>query len=204
MSTDGTLYTFHLRTGVRFSSGNELTADDVVFSLKRAVSAQGCESYTVQTGFPDLFASIDKVDTYTVAIRLKHADPIFLLPLSQQIGIIDSKTLNAHGGLTSTGDAWIATHDAGSGPFTVESYEPESQIVLVAHKDYWGGIPGPSKLVIRIVSDPSTMELLTQSGAIDIANGIPFHDLARFQQNKGFTLLSHPSPYYVNICNTFR
>lgn len=198
-NSNDTMYTFHLRHGVTFSSGDPLTSADVVFSLKYALKQNGCEGYVLTSGFPNEVTSIQAPNSDTVVVHLKTPDPIFLQTMSQQVVILDSKVVEAHGGNSKAGANWLSTHAAGSGPFTLTSYEPDNQIVLTARKGYWGGVPAPSKVVIRIVTDPSSMELLASSGAINMAFNVPLQDLPKVASNGNLNVIKNPSQFYVNV-----
>jgi peptide/nickel transport system substrate-binding protein len=194
-----TEYTFQLRHGATFSSGNPVTPADVVFSLHYALKQNGCEGYVLDSGFDNEVTSIKATGPDTVVVKLKTPDPIFLKTMSQQVVILDSKVVMAHGGNSKAGASWLSTHAAGSGPFTLTSYEPDNQIVLTARKNYWGGAPAPSKVVIRIVSDPSSMELLASSGAINMAFDVPLQDLPKVASNGNLKVISNPSQFYYNV-----
>jgi peptide/nickel transport system substrate-binding protein len=199
VSEDGRTYTFHLRDGITFSSGNPLTAEDVVYSLQRTVDKQGCAWYFWTGGLLENIESITAVDDRTVEVKLKEADPLFLLDTTFNIGIVDKKVLEANGGLTEAGDQWLAANSAGSGPFTLGEYDPTRRIVLEARPDYWGGPPKPSQVDVQVVPDASTMELLVESGELDLAYGIPFQSLDRLATNPKVAILSQPATVYVNL-----
>src|SRR5690606_32778420 len=95
VSEDGLTYTFKLLEDVVFSSGNPLTADDVVFSFMRLKNIKGNPAFLA-----DSIASVEAVDTYTVAITLHQVDPSFLanLPNNNAFSISDSKLIKENGG----------------------------------------------------------------------------------------------------------
>ena len=97
VSEDGLTYTFKLLEDVVFSSGNPLTADDVVFSFNRLKNIKGNPAFLA-----DSIASVEAVDTYTVAITLHQVDPSFLanLPNNNAFNVADSKLIKENGGLT--------------------------------------------------------------------------------------------------------
>ena len=119
ISKDGKTYTFKLRPGVKFSSGNPLTAQDVRFSLRRLKHLKDQPSF-----FMDPVKDVEVVNDTTVRIILTDPDASFLAALScVPCGIIDSKTVMAHGG-TDAEDGkekdkateWLNQNSAGSGP----------------------------------------------------------------------------------------
>lgn len=194
-----TTYTFQLRHGVVFTSGNPLTSADVVFSLNYALKQNGCASYVLDSGIDKEIQSVTASGPNTVVVKLRIPDPIFLQTMSQQVVILDSKLVQQHGGDSKAGATWLSTHDAGSGPFSLGTYQPDSQVVLLARKNYWGGAPVPSKVVIRIITDPSSMELLANSGAINMAFNVPLEDLSKVTAQPGLKVLSNPSQFYIDV-----
>jgi peptide/nickel transport system substrate-binding protein len=117
-SVDGNSYTFKLRSDVKFQSGNPLTADDVVFSLKRMQA--------VGQGLSYLFTNVKDavtLDPHTVRFDLKMAYSPFLAAL-QRLPIVDKKLVMEHlgkgdGDMKDWGQAWLSTHAAGSGAYSV-------------------------------------------------------------------------------------
>jgi peptide/nickel transport system substrate-binding protein len=199
ISPDGRTYTFKLRDDVTFASGNPLTAADVVYSLNRHLNAKASAAYTMTGGLVGNFQSITALDNLTVQIQLKLADPLLLVDLARQVFIVDSKALESQGGTTDKGNAWISTHSGGSGPFVLESYQPDSQIVLRARDDYWGGTPLPTRVTIRIVQDPATLSTLADSGTFNLILQVANKDIDRIASSAGMNVLSHLSDQFVNI-----
>ena len=198
-SSSDTVYTFHLRHGVVFASGNPMTSADVVFSLDYALKQNGCAGYVLNSGIDKEVRSVTAQGPYTAVVKLRVPDPIFLQTMSQQVVILDSKLVQQHGGDSKAGAAWLSSHDAGSGPFSLQTYQPDSQVVLVGRKNYWGGQPKPSKVVIRIISDASSMELLANSGAINMAFNVPLQDLSKVAGQPNLKVISDPSQFYVDV-----
>ncbi len=122
---DGTTYTLTLRDDVTFSSGNKLTADDVVFSMNRMLE--------LGQGYSYLFATLDSVkalDTHTVQFTLKQPFAPFLMAL-KRAWIVDSKTVKAKG------ENWLSQNSAGSGAYVVKSHNPQTLTVLQKRDGYW-------------------------------------------------------------------
>ncbi len=198
-NADKTQYTFTLRDGVKFASGNPLTARDVAYSLNRVLDLDACAAFVVTGGLSGNITKVKATGDNTVTVTLKKADPIFLETISSRAAsIIDSKLLDEHGGPGKKGARWLATHTAGSGPFTLAAYEPDSQIVLAPRADYWRGTPKPGKVNIKIVTDPSTLKVLTSSRQVDMAYGIQPKDLTSLKAS-GSKILSYPSQFVTYI-----
>ena len=197
-NADATSYTFNLRKDVKFSSGNPMTSADVVYSLDYALKRDGCAAYVLTSGYSEV-DSITAPDDYTVTVKLKTPDPIFLSTLSGQVAIMDSKVVEEHGGSSDAGAAWLAGHAAGSGPFTLDSYQPDSQIAFKARPDYWGGAPAPSKVIMKIVPDASSLAVLAKSGELDLAYNMPLSNVDSLKSDPNLQIISNPSLRYYNV-----
>lgn len=165
------VWTFTLRQGVMWHPGPktesyELTADDVVYSLKRAADAESSAYADDYTGM-----TFEKVDDYTVKITLDTPlSPILFLP----------KVSNYSGGFIVSARAAeamdtdeIKTHPVGTGPFMLKSYTPESTIELVAWDEYFRAAPELGGITLRLMPDVTARELALQSGELDVAAGLP-------------------------------
>ncbi|MBB4662017.1 ABC transporter substrate-binding protein [Conexibacter arvalis] len=197
-NADKTVWTFHLRDDATFASGNPVTARDVVFSLRRAIDKRACAEYVVTAGLSGNITDVAALDGRTVRVTLARSDPIFLQSIgSRAASVIDSRLLGEHGGLGRRGDAWLASHAAGSGPYTISTYRPDSEVTLEARDDYWGGAPRNAGVSIRIVTDPSSLELLVRSGEVDMASGVPLKVLRSLEATN--QILSHPSQFVTFV-----
>ena len=138
-SNDGMTYIFTLREGVMSHAGNEITAEDVVFSMDRLL--------TMGEGLAYLFLPyIDEttaVDTYTVQFDLlKSFGPI--LTVMPNFYILDKEVVMeniAEGEYDDLGDygkEWLMTHDAGTGPYMVKEFLLEEKLIMDKFEDYWG------------------------------------------------------------------
>lgn len=159
-SPDGKTWTFFLRRGVQFHQGmGELTAEDVVFSLKKAATP----GQSAFVGDFRAFETIEAVDPYTVRIVLKETVPSLL-------GIVT----NYHGGnivsrraVTERGEAF-ARNPVGTGPFQVASHTPNQSLELAAHQGYFRGAPTLQRISYRFIPSGASRDLAFQAGEIDL------------------------------------
>ncbi len=156
VSPDGTTYTFKLRPGVKFTSGNPLTANDVRFSLRRLKNLKDNPSF-----FMDPVKDIQVVDDLTVRIVLAGPDASFLAALAAvPCGIADSKVVMAKGG-TDADDAkdkdkateWLNNQSEGSGPYKLVSFTKNVEAVLERNAGYWGKKPYFAKVIVKHVPE---------------------------------------------------
>lgn len=193
-SNGGKTYTFQLRHGVTFSSGNPLTSADVVYSLNRTINSGGCQAYVLT--FINKFTSIKALGPNTVQLTTAQPDPLLLDQLAQTgTGPLDEKVLKQHGGTGKAGNNWIATHSAGTGAYTLTGDQPNNEVVLTARKDYWRGTPKNTKVDIRIVTDPTTLQTLASSGQADMVYGVPLQGVASMK-SAGRKVIAEPFPFY--------
>ena len=171
VSEDGKTWTFRIRQGITFPSGRPLTADDVVWSLQRVIELKQTASW-VLTQFVSSPDQIRKIDDYTVEIEIDEpvAPGLFLASLTFTTSAILDKELvlqNEQDG--DMGSAWLTDHSAGSGPYILERWTREQEIVLVANENYWRGAPPIKKIIIKHVPEPTDQMLLLKKGDVDIA-----------------------------------
>ena len=172
VSKDGTTYTFYLRKGVKFTSGNPLTANDVKFSFRRLKHLKDNPAF-----FMDPVKDIEVVDDTTVKVTLAAADASFLAALAAvPCGIIDSKTVMAQGG-TDAEDAkekdkateWLNNQSAGSGPYKLVLFKKNEEAVLERNPTHWGPKPHFAKIIFKHVKGATTQREMVERGDVDIA-----------------------------------
>ena len=162
-SADKKTWTFHLRHGVQFHGGyGELTADDVVFSLKKAAdpktSAFSSELRAVE--------SVEAVDGYTVKIVLKQVVPSLLGTLvNYSQGFIVSRKA-----VEKLGDGF-ARAPIGTGPFMFGALTPNQALELVANPAYFRGKPKLERVSYRFIPSDASRDLAFQSGELDLNYG---------------------------------
>jgi peptide/nickel transport system substrate-binding protein len=162
-SPDGKTWTFHLRHGVQFQGGfGELTADDVVFSLKKAGDAK-TSAFSSELR---PFQTIEAVDPYTVRLVLKENVPSVLGILTNYAqGFIVSKKA-----VEQRGDDF-KRNPIGTGPYAFASVTPNQSLELVANERYFRGAPKIKKISYRFMPSDASRDLAFQSGELDLNYG---------------------------------
>jgi peptide/nickel transport system substrate-binding protein len=175
VSSNGQLVTFTIRDGVRFVSGNTLTAADVKWSLDRVLNLKANTLFLLD-GVEEVIA----VNPRTIAVRLKAPQPSLIPILSHPgLGILDSKLVMEKGGEAGPGantkdqaEPYLNAHSAGSGPFVLTSYIPAQELVLERNPNYWRRPAQLQRIVIRHVPEPVTQALQVVRGDLDLATSI--------------------------------
>jgi peptide/nickel transport system substrate-binding protein len=134
---DASAFTFKLKQNAKFHDGSPVNAAAVVYSWQRMLRLQGPPTYR-WTGVADENA-ISQVDEFTVKFTLNHPFAPFLDTLAH-FYIVNPAIVEANKG-DDEGQSYLATHAAGSGPFTQGRWEDKKVYEFIAVADYWGGWP---------------------------------------------------------------
>jgi len=179
------VWTFSLRSGVKYSDGTPLDANAVKAAYDRTLTANLGAGSTLQHYITDAKQIVAK-DPGTLVMDLGVSVPRFDLIAASQygMGIVNPKVTAQQGKNAHT---YLATHSAGSGAYMVESVTPGSQIVLVQNPHYWGGWSGShfKKIIILQVPENSSRREGMQSGDFDIAFASTPQDTAALRSTPG-------------------
>jgi peptide/nickel transport system substrate-binding protein len=150
ISEDGLVYTFHLRKGVKFHDGVEMTADDVVYTAQLTLDEKVNSPYRSKFIIGGEPVKWEKVDDYTVRATLPQPSSSFLAKVSRADEIffcILPKHILEKCEDIETCD--FNLNPVGTGPYKLVEYVPDQRVVQEAHDDYFQGKPG-LKRVIRL------------------------------------------------------
>ncbi|MBP7962536.1 MAG: ABC transporter substrate-binding protein [Caldilineaceae bacterium] len=196
---DGTAWTFSLRDGVTFHDGEALTADAVKMSIE-AGSTQGGASFIWWA-----LDTIEVVDDLTVTFNFTSPTPMDLVASSLYGSwIISPKALEA---AAADEGFWEMGVEAGTGPYMLESYIPDQEILLTAFPDYWGGWSDGQfdTVLVQIVPEAVLQQQMLEGGEVDLVTRIPQENYATFEGNPDYSVLVEPSFFnYVGLFNTLR
>ncbi len=175
ISDDATLFTFHLRQGVKFHNGSDMTAEDVVYTLDRC---RGADTGVALLAAYAQIESVTATDDYTVEIKLSEPNIEFLAYLTTAVVPSDYDGQD--------------TFPIGTGPFKYKSRSVQENIVLEKNSEYWGEPAYLDEVVFKIVENTDAMTLAMQSGSIDIAVHRVASDLENIDRAK-YDLIETPS-----------
>ena len=172
---------FTLRSGVKFSDGTPLTADDVVFSLTRATAKTS--NYAVYTQGID---KVVKVNDSTVDIMMKGPNPVLLNQLTE-LRIMSKawaeKNKSTEPKDIRAKDETFAHRNAmGTGPFMVKEWQPDQKLVLVSNPNYWGkNESNVTEVVYTPIKSEATRVAALLSGEVDFVLDPSIQDLGRLR-----------------------
>jgi dipeptide transport system substrate-binding protein len=205
ISSDGTVYTFHLRHGVKWQSNanfkptRDFNADDVMFMFDRqwkqdnpyfkVTSAN--HSYFNDMGMPKLLKSIDKVDDYTVKVTLNVPEAPFLSDLAMEYAGVQSKEY-ADAMLKAGTPEKIDQEPVGTGPFMLVQYQKDAIIRYKAFPQFWGGKAKIDDLIFAITPDASVRWAKLQKNECQVMPYPNPADLDAMRKDKNVTVLEQP------------
>ncbi len=186
-----TRWRFHLRKGVKFHNGADFSADDVIFSLERALSPES----NIRTRFAAKLKA-EKVDAHTVDFVLAVPNPI--LHAEWDSWFMMSKSWAEANGATkvqtkSNQLSPFALKANGTGPFMVESHEPGVRTTFKPHAGWWGKpTHNLTGVVFQTIKSDATRVAALLSGEVDMIDPVPVQDIPRVQAGANTTVLTGP------------
>ncbi|MBN9308867.1 ABC transporter substrate-binding protein [Devosia sp.] len=172
-SDDGLTYTFKLKPGVTFHSGDPLTAADVKYSIER-VTAETSKSSRKKS--LSSITGIETPDDQTVVITLS-ARSISLPYNLSYVWIVNDKATD----ITATED--------GTGPYTLGEWRRGSALALARFDKYWGTAPTNGEVVYTYFTDATALNNALLTNAVDVITSVQSPDsLAQFQGNPAYTV----------------
>jgi peptide/nickel transport system substrate-binding protein len=175
VSEDNKTYTFTLREGVTFHSGNPVRAEDVVFSLERF--------FDINQGYSSLLTGVlskdgvTAVDDRTVEFTLDRVHSPFLasmvlLFVVDKKDVLDNAESGEFGDRGDYGQQYLNSADAGSGAYSLGSFERQAQISFRRYDGYWQEWPEGAfdEVRIRIITKDPTVRSLVKTGELDMTS----------------------------------
>jgi peptide/nickel transport system substrate-binding protein len=182
-NSNATEWTFKIRDGVTFHDGKKLTADDVVYTMRRH---QGEDSKSV---IKAVLASVDEwKKTGPMEVKAILNSPNADLPIL--LGLFQTKIVQE--GTTGAG--------IGTGPFVMESFEPGVKSVHVRNKNYWRDGPNLDACEITAITDPVARVNALISGDMDLITQIDSKAFRQIESADGVRLSSIPAALQMGIC----
>lgn len=196
-SPDRKTLTFKLRPGVVWSDGQPLTSADVLFTFEaqktKEIGWQLAES-------KDRIEKVETPDPLTAVFHFKEAYSTQLIDANEGVILpkhawekIPFKDWRANA-------AFFDKNLVTSGPFKVDSWQPQQRLVLVRNDKYFEpGIPKVDRVVIQVVPDEPTQVALLRAGTVDAIEGVPAQDVASLEKNPDIELPRHTPRTYFYI-----
>lgn len=187
--TSDTSYQFKIRKGVKFHDGEEMNAEDVKFSLDRAI-ASAAVSYIV-----DFIDTVTVVDDYTVDITLDAP----YAPALRNLSVPFSAIVPKH--IVEADEQGFIQHPVGTGPYKFVEWKQGDSCTLERFDDYWNGPAETKNLIMKVIPEAAQRTIALETGEIDLAYDLLPNDLEKVRGNSALTLYEAPSLtcYYISM-----
>src|SRR3712207_4654987 len=195
LPNDPTVWEFKLRQNVKFHNGAPFTADDVVFSLNRAM-----QPTSEMKGLLTSVDSVSKVDDATVHVKTKGPNPLLVNNLTNTF-IMDKEWAEANNA-TKTQDFknkeenYAVRNANGTGAFQLVSREPDVKTVMKRNDAYWGkGADVPleiSEIIYTPIKSDATRVAALLSGEVDFVQDVPVQDIERLKNTPNLRVTEGP------------
>ncbi len=207
-SEDGLTWTFHLRDGLKWSDGTDLTAKDFVYSWQRVCDPNVAAPYAetvlgMVKGYDEAVAGdITKLDVQapdekTVVVNLANPCSYFgELAAFATLNPVQQATVEANG------DAWATSADTyiSNGPFMMTEWVPGSHITFSKNPNYWNAEAIKlDKLEFELIEDSNAAYSAYTSGEVDMIKDVPTEEIPSLQGNDDFHVEPIIGTYYVSL-----
>jgi len=174
VSGDGLTWTFHLKTGVKFHNGSELTASDVAFSMNRLLEIGEGLAYV----FLGTVESATAIDDYAVEFKLTQPSGLFLISLIRLYVADEGEVMDnlvspgPYGEKGDYGKEYLLTHDAGSGPYKVKEFPLEEYLLMEKYEDWFGEFAANAPDEVRFIAttEAATVRTLMSREELEITD----------------------------------
>ncbi|CAN7319379.1 ABC transporter substrate-binding protein [Ensifer adhaerens] len=217
VSDDGLTYTFKLKPGLKFASGNPVTAEDVAWSFERAVKLDKSPAFILtQFGLTGdnvtEKAKATDAQTFVFTVDQAYAPSFVLNCLTATVGAVLDKKLVLENvkPVTPTdeykydndfGNEWLKTGYAGSGPFKLREWRANEVIVLERNENYYGEQAKLARVIYRHMKESSGQRLALEAGDIDVARNLEPGDFDAVSKNAELATTNAPkgTVYYISL-----
>ncbi|MCQ4162131.1 ABC transporter substrate-binding protein [Roseomonas sp. GC11] len=204
VSEDGREFRFTLREGRSFASGAPVTAEDVAFSLQRAVRLAKAPAFIIgQFGLTpaNVAEAITTEGPRGVVLRLpsRWATSFVLYCLAANAAsIVEKAAVLARAQGEDQGNGWLRGNSAGSGPYVLRAWRASESVVLEANPRH-PRPPAISRVILRHVPDPTTQFLQLRQGDIDIARNLGPEQIAQAEADPELRVLRQERAFVMYI-----
>lgn len=204
-SPDGKIATFKMKQGVKFHSGNPVTAEDAAYSIQRAVILNKTPAFILtQFGFTkdNVKDKVKAIDASTLQIELDRAvaPSFFLNCMTANVAmVVDSKLVKQNEKDGDFGNGWLKTNEAGSGAFRMRGWKASESVSFEANKEWHRGAPLSNRVIIRHIVEPQAQQLGVEKGDLDIVRNLGKDQLAVVRTKPGIKVVQGDRGYILYL-----
>jgi peptide/nickel transport system substrate-binding protein len=198
-SADGKTWTLKLKKGLKFPSGNPVTAADIKWSKDRGFAAKANVVGVYRLVGLTKPSDVELVDDYTLRFHQNGS------ALSTQLHLLadfffDSKLVKQH----ATKDDpwakdWVAKNPQSGGAYVIKNYTPGQSLVMSANPNWPGAQPAIKDVILQIIPSAANMRLQLERGDVDLALGLGLRDAQQLKKAKGVKIITGPGSEYWTV-----
>ena len=196
VSSDGKTYTFKLRSGAKFHSGNLVDARSVEFSIRRVFRLNLTPAFIV-TDFISKPEDVAAIGSNQVRVTFKQSMPEILMAsvmANPVTAVVDPAVIQQNAASDDPmANRWLTEHDAGSGPYRLIGWSRNLKVELAGFDDYWRGRPRMGRVFMQEMPEATTQMLAVQRGDIDVAMNLLPGQVKELTGQAGYTVKSSPT-----------
>jgi len=192
---------FHLRKGVKFHSGNEMTAKDVQWTFNRLKSSIDYKKIF------EPFSELKIIDDYTVDLISKGPYPLaintatYIFPLDSKFYTGKAEDGSDKSAVVKNGDSFASRNVSGTGPFIVTERQPGVKMVFKRNPNYWdtetkGNV---SEIILTPIKEGPTRTAALLSGGVDFISPVPPNDMDRIEKSSNVELATLPGTRIITL-----
>ncbi|NIM95334.1 MAG: hypothetical protein GTO18_16690 [Anaerolineales bacterium] len=197
VSSDGTVFTFHIREDAKFADGTPITAHDYKYTFDRAMMGPGYIGLLTPFMALESPDQVVALDDYTLQVTTSQPAALTETIIAFQVfGAISKETADAHATEDDPwADEWFHTNSNSSGPYSITEWNAGTEYVFTPNPNFVQGEDWfqNSGVVFRVVPDASTRQQLLRAGDVDVALGMPFSDLDDLGADPNITIHAIPT-----------
>ncbi len=185
---DSKTWYFTIKDDIKFHNGDLLTVDDVIYTFEAVMDPE-----TNSPNYENLkvIEKIEKVDDKTIKFTLQYPFSAFLERVYTQ-PIVNKK-------LREKDPIAYGLNPVGTGPFMIEKWEKNNQLVLARNESYWMKYPNLKKVIMKPIPEPSVALVNLESGDVDLLTKVLPDDFNRIEKNKNLVLDVKPALNYYYL-----
>jgi peptide/nickel transport system substrate-binding protein len=206
VSPDGKTFTFKIRPNKKFASGNPMSAEDVVFSLQRAVLLDKSPAFIIgqfgltKDNVKDKIKQTGPLE-FTMELDKAYAPTFVLYCMTSTVAsVVDKKLVMQNEKDGDLGYNWLKTKYAGSGPFAIRDWKANEVVVLERNPNSDKKTP-LARVIYRHIKETATQRLLLEKGDVDIARNLNPQELEAVAKNPEIKVENGPkgTVYYLGL-----
>ncbi len=179
---------------VFFHDGVSLTAKDVKYSIERILDP---EMNSPRRGYYDSINSVEEISDYQVIIETKYPNPVILSRLAE-LRVVPKHYIE------EVGNQEFSINPIGSGPYKLESWVRDEEIVLVRNDNYWKGKTDIAKVLFKPVPESSARVMALQANQADIITNVPPHQIDEINSADNISTRSVDSTRFIMLAQTIK